>query len=106
MKKIIKKKTNKTTKKEDNPFVEVTPSSVPLITPSENYIVRLSTEDTKFLVTFRNDQVVQCTTMDGKYETIVIPISQFNRRKYTFEYEDEEGVMQKVTSLVTVYKEE
>lgn len=97
-KKIVRK--NTTPKEEgEKKFTEIKPAELTNIAPSENYVVTLSTEDTKFLVTFKNDQVVQCMALDGTYETINIPVSQFNRAKYSFESED--GT--KHTAVVSVF---
>lgn len=99
-KKIIRK--NKLDGSTKDKFTKINPIELAEITPTENYIVKLSCEDTKFLVTFKNEQVVQCTALDGTYETITIPISQFNRGKYSFEHE-EDGKSKKHTAEIELF---
>jgi hypothetical protein len=100
-KRIIKRRTDSTKKPEDK-FKEVKPTEIELTAPEEKYIVTLDSEETKFLVTFKNEQVIQCMALDGTYETITIPVSQFNRGKYTFEFE-EGGISTKHTSKISVF---
>jgi len=102
-KRIIRKKTEKVKSKKEK-FEVIKPIDVEDVVPHTRYIVKLDCEGTKFLVTFKNDQVIQCMALDGTFETITIPISQFNRGKYTFEYE-EDGETKKYIAKIEVFSQ-
>ena len=66
-------------------FEETKPADIDEVIPEEKYIVTLSNEDTKFLLIYKDEKTAMLLAMDGTYEAVAIPISQFNRGKYSFE---------------------
>ena len=75
-------------RKRNNEAKLVKPTSIGEVAPEPQVIVKLSTEDTNFCIAFKDDTTVVLLALDGTYETVSIPVSQFNRSKYTFKAED------------------
>lgn len=82
MSRVIRKK-NKVVPK------EIKPTLIKHITPDpQQVIAKLDTEETTWVIVFKDDSTVVLLALDGSYETISIPVTQFNRSKYTFEADD------------------
>ena len=82
-------------------FEEIKPADIEEVVPEEKYIVKLSNEDTNFLLMYKDEKTAMLLAMDGTYETVAIPISQFNRGKYSFEVDGK-----RYNATVEIHKKE
>lgn len=94
MGRVIRKKT----KAEIEP---IKATSIGLVVPDDKIAMKLSTEDTSWFLIYKDEVSAVFLAMDGTYETISIPVTQFNREKYTFEADDGKSY----TAKISMYKQ-
>lgn len=88
--------------KKTTAYEDVKPSEVKEMLPKEKMIIRLDIEPkTNFFIIYKDKTHV--VALDKDYTTISIPVSDFNKGKWTFEREDGEGTY---TCKLAVYQVE